>query len=322
MTQPVVSVIVPVYNVKDYLPRCVASILGQTYSDLEIILVDDGSTDGSGRLCDHYAEQDSRIQVIHKENGGLSDARNAGLDIATGEYITLIDSDDYVAPYYTEVLLSLALSNKAQIAVGTWQEIYTEETQALQVEEQKVQVVSNLQALETMLYQKVFDTSAWVKLYKRSLFEKVRYPKGMLFEDLFTTYKLLWQCDTVAYTSQKLYGYYQRSNSIMNVAFTPRRMHQVEAAEQILSFVKENCPSLVPAAQARYVSSLCQTYLLIPADKYKDEQTELWTKLKNNRKSVLFDKNARIKNRVAVAASYLGQNALRAIWGLKAKGEN
>ena len=197
MLQPLISVIVPCYNVEEYLPKCIESILNQTYRNLEILLVDDGSPDNCGRICDEYAAKDSRIRIIHKKNGGLSDARNAALDVMTGEYVTFIDSDDYVSDDYVEYLYKIIKESGVKLSVSSYQTFVDDSSAEICTNNPLfVKIVHTNDALTGMFYQQIFDTSAWAKMYHRSLFsDGIRYPKGWLYEDLPTTYRLMMKCD-------------------------------------------------------------------------------------------------------------------------------
>lgn len=214
-----VSIIVPVFNVINYLPACVESILSQTYGDFECILVDDGSTDGSGALCDLLTETDDRIRVIHRENGGLSAARNTGLDVARGQYIAFIDSDDLVGAHYLEVLLSGIQSTGAQIAACRYrrfpdgqsygEERYTYNT-VVWSQEEALSELSQPGAEHRAEYVSVM----WNKLYCRALFENLRFPEGKLHEDEFLVHHLLLQTEKICCCDAELHFYRQRENSI------------------------------------------------------------------------------------------------------------
>ena len=188
--KPLISVIVPIYNVEQYLPRCIESILNQTYKNLEVILVDDGATDHCGSICDVYKEKDCRVRVIHKSNGGLSDARNAGLDRMTGEYVTCIDSDDFVSPFFVENLWLALEENHCDIASSWFIEYHNGQIvpAGKVVDAQEVEVLAKNEYFERLLYQDGVEVSAWGKLYKSSLYQNVRYPVGKLYEDIPTTY--------------------------------------------------------------------------------------------------------------------------------------
>lgn len=219
------SIIVPVYNIENYLPRCMDSLFAQTDSDFEIILVDDGSTDLSGELCDQYAAQDSRIQVIHKKNGGLSSARNAGLGTARGQYILFLDGDDYLAPCALRLLSRLA-DEKGDFDFiqfhyaetdGSWQANPTQPANA--------QVCTNLHEMFQYLYQYGgVAASACTKLYRASLFENLRFLEGIMHEDEELITRLIPQCRRVIYTDFVLYGYVMRGGSIIHENFHPRKL--------------------------------------------------------------------------------------------------
>ena len=232
MEKRLVSVVVPIYNVARFLPRCIESICKQSFRNLEIILVDDGSTDGSGEIVDKASTMDSRIVVVHKKNGGLSDARNAGIDIAKGEYITFVDGDDYVSLNYVNYLLELIERYNAQVSVMTlkrtsqWQD-----TAQLAITTQIC--FSKQEAIREMLYACRFSTSACAKMYLTSAFQNVRFPVNKYSEDMFTTYKLLDQADRVAYGSQIGYYYYYRTGSIVLSAFSPKHLDVVEGLQQL-----------------------------------------------------------------------------------------
>lgn len=212
-----VSVIVPIYKVEKYLRSCVDSILQQTFSDIEVILVDDGSPDGCGAICEEYAQEDERVSVIHKENGGLSDARNAGLDVCRGDYIVFVDSDDCIHPQMIERLYNLLLKYQADMAVCSFQDIDENETplyvkydtQGKEYCFEKENIMNQLQS------RNLLTVVAWNKIYKARLFEKIRYPKGYIHEDEFVIHKLLHLCTRTVYTDEKLYYYRKRGDSIM-----------------------------------------------------------------------------------------------------------
>ncbi len=236
-----VSVVVPIYKVERYLDKCVNSIINQTYSNLEIVLVDDGSPDNCPVICDEYAKKDSRIRVIHKANGGLSDARNVGIENSEGEYICFIDSDDYVHEDYISKLLTGALNNDADICVCNF--YYVNEKGKIWERKQKyAKVFSSTEALKD-----IFTTDqnteivVWNKIYKRDLFIKynIRFPKGKIHEDNFTTYKLYDKANKVVLISDNLYYYLQRENSIMSV-FDERRFDLLQAVDETKTYFKNN----------------------------------------------------------------------------------
>lgn len=215
MQTPLVSIIVPIYKVEPYLRRCLDSIVNQSYTNLEIILVDDGSPDGCPQICDEYAAKDKRIFAIHKENGGLSDARNAGLDISKGEYVSFIDSDDWVNEKYIEILLAIMTKEKSDIVIGENEK--TKETCIDKtISKTTIKTYTSKEALIHLFRDNhIAFTVSWGKLYKRNLFETLRFPVGKFHEDEFTTYILFYNAKKIIYTSEILYIYFQRNNSII-----------------------------------------------------------------------------------------------------------
>lgn len=208
-----ISVIVPFYNVENYANRCINSIVNQTYKNLEIILVDDGSKDSSGIICDEWKDKDSRITVIHKQNGGLSDARNEGIKYATGEYIAFIDSDDFIDKDMFEVLYNNIKETDSQISVCKYIQVEDDEKFKFIKSKEKT-MYSKREAIEELLSEKKITNHAWNKLYKKELFKTIRYPKGRNFEDIGTTYKLFSECDRIVYSPCECYAYIVRGNSI------------------------------------------------------------------------------------------------------------
>ena len=237
--EPAISIIVPVYKVEKYLPACIDSILAQTFRDFEMILVDDGSPDNCPALCDAAAAKDSRVRVIHKKNGGLSDARNAGLDIARGEWIGFVDSDDTIAPEMYEVLYGLAQAHHANLAVCGIQ-LIDEQDKPLQkpLTEPKQFVLTREQAIARIA--SLPFHLAYNKLYRREIFARLRYPVGRLNEDSFTAPAVLEQVTTAVYTQQPLYHYRQRTGSIMRSAKTLRNWDGAEAAYACWQCLREH----------------------------------------------------------------------------------
>lgn len=210
----VVSVIIPIYKVEQYLRRCIDSIVNQTYTNLEIILVDDGSPDNCSQICDEYAAKDKRIIVIHKENGGLSDARNAGLEICKGEYVSFVDSDDWIANSFVEQLVNAVILHDADISVTNF--IYEPRSSVAKAKpDSNIEILDSQQSVKKLWSNDyVTFVTAWGKIYKASLFTSIRFPKGKIHEDEYTTYKLLYQSKKTVFLNQPLYFYFQRKDSI------------------------------------------------------------------------------------------------------------
>ena len=245
-----ISVIVPVYNVEKYLERCVKSIAAQTYKDLEILLIDDGSTDKSGEMCDAFQQTDSRIKAFHKQNGGLSDARNYGIEHSAGEFISFVDSDDYIDEKMLETLHRLITENDADLAVCSAMDVF-EGKEVTQVKEIKE---FNLNKVESYKYMLRGDgiPSACNKLYKRQTVGNVRFPVGKLYEDGFFTPQILKKVEKTAVTSKPLYYYFRRADSITTKPFRKGDLDVIEAYDKCVKQVKELCPEALPYAEFRY----------------------------------------------------------------------
>lgn len=239
--EELISVIVPVYNVENYIHKCVESIVNQTYKNLEIILVDDGATDNSGKICDELAETDSRIKVIHKENGGLSDARNAGIKVAKGEYFGFIDSDDYV----DEELYSVLMKNMKDTgaAVSTCGRIFVYKGDEKPTVTENIPVCMNsMEAVkEIFIRNDITFHAAWDKLYKRELFDDIEFPVGRLFEDAAIMYKIFDKAGKIVSTKKQMCYYVQRQGSISNCAYNRNKvMHQFENRINAIAYYRKN----------------------------------------------------------------------------------
>ncbi|WP_051145378.1 glycosyltransferase [Butyrivibrio fibrisolvens] len=261
-----ISVIVPVYNVEKYVIKCVDSIINQTYKNLEIILVDDGSTDTSGEICDEYQKKDDRIKVFHTENRGLSCARNYGIKQATGEYIAFLDSDDYVYGSYIEDLYGLCKECGADIAQCDF--IFVLEDSAMLKEQiyNKVEIITGKEAVIRCCKQPnaVKYNVAWNKLYKKKLFDDLQYPEGRIHEDEFTSYKLFFKADKVAVTSKYLHCYVQRKDSITDKKFDLKKLDRIDAYEERLAFLKNNgIEKAYNTFLTLYYQSLCGTIIQV-----------------------------------------------------------
>ena len=229
--KPLVSIVVPVYNVKEYLPKCLESLARQSYEQIEIIIVNDGSSDGSGEICDEFAKKDTRAKVFHKKNGGLSSARNYGIKKAKGKYICLVDSDDWVKKDFVAKMVEAVAQEDADIVVCGYND---------QVPEQRV--VSGEEATVKLLTkQENMEIVAWNKMYRRSLFDDISYSEGEKYEDTLTTYKLLSKAGKVAYVPESLYVYRERAGSIMKEGKKEEKLIAREkAAREAIEFFNGN----------------------------------------------------------------------------------
>ncbi len=307
-----ISVIVPVFNVEKYLHQCIDSILRQTYHNLEIWLVDDGSPDKCGEICDEYASKDARVRVIHKSNGGLSDARNVAIDRATGEWIAFIDSDDYVSPDYIETLYANAIDNNCKCSVVQPISFYDGKEPTPNTNG-RVEVMIAQKAIEAMFYQTKLDTSAWNKLYHRSLFVTgIRYPKGFLFEDNPTTFRLFALCDKIAINSKQLYYYRLRDGSIESQDFTPTKLDQGLAIIKMMQQYPDITNPILNAFRCKQASLAFHFIMKMPYD--YNQKGLLWKYVRDNRWMVIWNRKARLKTRIGCLLSYLGIPVMKRIF--------
>ena len=308
MNTPLVSVILPIYNVEQVLKRCLDSVCNQTYLNLEIILVDDGSTDNSGNICDEYAKVDKRIKVIHKKNGGLSDARNVGLDIANGDYLTLVDSDDFISAYYVQNLMFAIQKSGCELS-SSW---FCKFSNGIKIgsptiaNDSSIEICNREDYYKKMLLQDGVEVSAWGKMYKSSLFNGVRYPFGKLYEDIPTTYLLIEKVEKIAVIPNVDYYYYQRKQSISNTSFNEKKMDAIIHMRNFKDFIIKNYPQLETLAICRYFSVLCNIIFLISNNTYRNYKDILWIEIKKYRKKLLFNRTAPKRTKVAALVSYCG----------------
>ena len=306
---PLISVIVPVYNIENYIKRCIDSIISQTYRNLEIFLVDDGSKDKSGQICDEYASRDVRITVIHKENGGLSDARNAAIDVAHGEWITFVDGDDFLTNTAIESMYHVVEMFGVQIVCCLHKLVYEGKHSDFDeaYDENNISVYSQEKALEKMLRQSEIIFSAWAKLYSAKLFCNIRYPKGELYEDLATTYKLFAEVKNVALIRIEGYGYVVRSGSIQQSKFSKGKMVQLRFAEEQKEFLDKQFPELENATTECLVSVCFHIlFAIMGSNEFEAEKKKVKKIIRENRKKLLFSKRTSKKARFGCLLSYLG----------------
>lgn len=296
-----ISVIIPVFGVEEYLNECITSVVDQTYKNLEIILVDDGSPDNCPQMCDKWAEKDERIKVIHKENGGLSDARNAGIEIATGKYIAFVDSDDFIRQDMLEKLYAALMKENADIAACG----------ILSCEGDKENVwgckdfAGTPEQIYTLLYDDTaYPVAAWNKLYTRSCWQKLRFPVGKTCEDAFTTYQLIHNAKRIVMIPEPLYCYRIRPGSIMTSSFSMKKMDEEEAWRCNYQFIEKHYPGLKKAAFDFYllkVSVLIRTMTQEDRNNYPEQYQLLRKILTKNWGYVVFSSKLNMKQRIKLA---------------------
>ncbi len=282
-----ISVIVPIYRVEKYLDECILSIREQTYRDLEIILVNDGSPDSCGNICKKHASEDSRITVIDKENGGLSDARNAGLLVSTGEYIYFVDSDDRLTKTSVEEMYRFATENSADMVIGGF-ERFSDETDKVffstEAEGLYVKVMDQAQLVEDFYRD---GCQAWAVLYSRKIHEGILFPKGEINEDEAIVFHIMERVKTAVVTNRVVYSYRNRSESITTEEFSPKKLVWVKHCEQNAEWIKAHYPDLEKQAMLRFAGSICWAMREIAICKtdYKSCVPELKKKLSENYKA-------------------------------------
>lgn len=312
-----VSVIIPVYNAEAFLPSAVESVLSQTMTDWEIILVDDGSTDSSPLICDSLASSSARIHTIHKTNGGLSSARNAALDIAKGDYITFLDADDLLHPRALHLLLDAAIDADAEIS--SCRNLPFSRPEAIEAAsvgaKPEPRVMTAAQAIRNILYQREPDNSACGKLYAARIWRDIRFREGTGYEDLDIICPVVAKANRVAHIPAELYLYRQHPASYVHT-LSLRRADVLHVCRRLTAYIADNFPELLPAAHSRQISANFNILGLIAANRHRlPEQDipkamllekECWNTIKGLRGQSLRNPSVRLKNKMGIIASYIG----------------
>lgn len=311
---PLISVVVPVYNVELYIDRCIKSIISQTYTNLEIILVDDGSTDKSGKKCDEYSNKDSRITVIHKVNGGLSDARNCGIEVALGEYITFVDSDDSIAFDMIEYLYGLIKKFRCRMSICSHYVAFREGKKLVNQGNGKEEKLDAKTCIKRLCYHDQVDTSAWAKLYELSIFDNVKFPKGKLFEDIGTIYKTFIESKNVACGFKPKYYYYVRENSIVTSTFSPKKLDLIEMTDRMGEDVLALFPDLEKAVCRRRVYARFSTLnQMLDCKDWEIEKNRIIEYIKRN-SSVILKCKSPVRDKIAIVILWVGLGLYKYSW--------
>lgn len=308
---PLISIIIPVYNVEKELKRCINSIIVQTYKNIEIIFVDDGSIDNSYAICCEYEKKYKNIFVFQK-NGGAASARNFGFMKSKGEYITFIDADDFVTSDYIEFLYNLLVQTQADISICGYEKFFDEKKTLSISGENNISLFTSEQALEDLLYRRSLTSSPCLKLLKRELVQKIMFPEGKLFEDLAVVYRWFSESKLIAYSSAVKYYYFQREGSSMHSQFNIKKWDRIYISQELYEYIKENHPSIINAAELRLFTSALQMVRDLPLSKeYKEHHVQLKKIIKDMRKNVFKDKKTNIKMKVLAISSYLPYEFLK-----------
>ena len=299
--QPLISVLIPVYNVAEYLRKCIDSVLAQDFEDFELILVNDGSTDGSGEICESYRRTDSRIRTLVQDNKGLSAARNAALGEAKGEYVAFIDSDDFVADTYLSQLLKPVGQYNVDISI-CGRKIYYSESNYYNEQRPHFsnKILSGKQAVRALDSYDSYDMSAWGKLVRRNLYDDISYPLNRISEDMFVTYKLLYNAKSVYYSNDQLYYYRQRNGSIShstkNLSLDP-----LLAAKGQFEYMSIHCPSLLDSAAAACffsATSIINAYTLSAESMDKNTKENVFSDVRNYYLQTIHNPDIPIKKKI------------------------
>lgn len=305
MTEPLITVIVPVYNAETTLKRCVDSILKQQYQNFELLLIDDGSKDQSGVLCDQYAQQDARVRVIHQANAGLSQVRNVGIQEAKGEYIAWCDSDDFVADNYLSEMNAVRDQYQVDIVVANKQVINEDLKHAQDPYVGKTFVLSDEAFFEQMLYGELpgIGVGENGRLYKKELLQDIQYPIGQLFEDSATSYKIVHKVSKVGISLKPIYYYLRNENSIVQRTFTPKRLEFIRAEEQMTENIMKLYPNIIPAAKRRRMYAYLNTLghvVLANNKEYHELEKELKANILPEYSSLMADARVPKKDKLAL----------------------
>ena len=321
-----ISIIVPVFNVEKYIERCVKSIENQSYRNLEIILVDDESPDRCPQICDEYAKRDERIKVLHKKNGGLSDARNAGLDVATGEYIAFVDSDDWVEPDFIEQLYVNAKKEDADISIIGCTLVWDDGRKKTVSKDKGYYVFDREKAIREMLAQRKFGCMVCQKMYRKQIFDTVRFPVGKLYEDVAVSMPTFLKAKKVVVSGNHGYNYYQRNDSIVNSKFDERKLYFLECCQNIIKYSDKHEKMYDTEAHIFYLRALMMFALTLYQNSKNEKNTEyIEQEIKKNKKYIWNNMYLELRKKVVLSLICIGfsRNILASMWSKKInKNEN
>lgn len=315
MSKPLISIVVPVYNVERYLKKCIESLLNQSYKEIEIILVDDGSLDNSSKICDEFSNNDKRVKVIHKENGGLSDARNVGIESARGQYITFVDSDDFVAYDYIEYLYNMLDKYKSDMSICNLARI--NENQLIRNDNNgKIYLKNVEQTFEMLLYADVVDVSACGKLFKTKVFEDIKFPIGKAYEDTAIMYKLISKCEKISIGTLKKYFYIRRKGSISNQKFNQKEFDYLHFTDEMLKYLYINYSSLFEGIKRYYFYSRIRLLRILCEDSNKN--IEFTEKIVNEinlvSKDIMKNRKVPVRDKFAIISLKFGLPFFKISW--------
>lgn len=322
LKEPLISVIVPIYNVEKYLKKCLDSIVSQTYNNLQIILVNDGSTDNSAVVCARYSKKDSRIELIEQENAGLSAARNAGIEKAKGEYLVFIDSDDVVDSDYIEYLYNLIVESGADMSICGIRESYDSGKERNLSSGYKNEIIERSDCLKRMLLEQGYNCSAYAKLYKRELWGDIVYPYAKHYEDLGTTYRYILHAHKVAFGSEAKYEYFIRKGSISHSEFSMKKMDIVELTDQMCGDIEATIKSeeLRKICRLRRMHARLSVLRMVPVatsnSRILEAKREMLAYVKSHKEDITNNEFATKRDRLALRLACMNFVLFRATWSI------
>lgn len=319
MKNDLITIIIPIYNAEKYLKMCLDSVVKQTYKNLEIILINDGSTDGSDKICDNYAKKDRRVNVIHKKNSGQSDCKNIGTSIAKGKYITYVDSDDFIDDKYIEYLYYLIKKDNCDMSITGYEVIHNDGKKEKTCNHEKI--LTPEETLEKYLYFNGINSASWAKLYKTSIAKKVKYPIVKCFEDDATVYKLISLCNKISIGNTQMYHYIIRKNSVTTSRFDENKLYLLTAVDEMQNYLLPLYPNLKKAIIRRKInarfSTLCR--LINSNEKNQKIEKDLIDYINNNKKYILSDKNTPKRDKIAIFILSINKHLFKICWKIYQK---
>lgn len=319
--KPLISIVVPVYKVEKYLVKCIESILNQTYSNIEVILINDGSPDRCPYICEEYKAKDSRVKVVHKKNGGLSDARNFGIEIAKGEFISFIDSDDFISKDYVEYLYNMIKKFEADISICGIKRIYKKTKIGNEKHNQYLEFTSET-AIENMLFDEGINISSYAKLFKLKAFNTIKFPVGKVYEDSATTYLLFHNSNKIVYGDKECYFYLTRSGSISKMGnFNKNEYDFINHTTLMLDFVKKEYPNIIDSIKRYEIYSNFRILRMILLSKSRniDLEEKVVDKIEENKYEVLRFKRTPKRDKLAITIFLFGKNMFKLAWIIYSK---
>ncbi len=324
METPLISIIVPVYNVRPFLDVCLDSLKKQSYPKCEFLLIDDGSTDGSGIVCDEFAKSDSRARVVHQQNLGLSEARNRGIREAKGEYITFVDSDDKITPDYVSYLFSLIKKYQAKISICGLEEITLKNKSVYYAAEYSEKAMSTEETIGRMLREEGFTVVAYAKLYHKSLWQGIEFPAGALHEDLATTYKVVEKAPVVAFGPEAKYVYIKRAASISSSEFSEKKYDIITFTDNMCDDIEKKFPYLINTANLRRMHARFSVLRQLVQVKNQDpnmvqKEQEIINYLIEHKKHIFKNPYATNRDKLAMQTLLAHRNIFKAAWNTYSK---